>query len=362
MLVTPIDEFDKMARKQPFTPGSNRDRSRPDVRLTHAGKMAVRSTLPYHDPRLPNKTFDIRPRGVCAMGRGQREYEGAGYKVEHLVGLLNSYEREMFDLARSSMLKYLFEARLGGLDGTFVAYHNTAQVFGFEYLSQEQMAKMLVWDEDQFESIFSHSLFVLEQILDTATLHFPRQNLDLTIESQGEQNSSATCISMIVSQTEDELQKRSNEQAYRRRFGTGRDAPMCTRRTNAAFDVRLDHRTGANSSRLKGPLPLGCKFAVGIDIVARDVSEAAVACMEWQTTAIIQELRKLYVPHPDLVNERERYLETILAQNPEALRAFFHERHQRQVRTNVLNISRHNRPGRIEFAQPQSTASKLANP
>jgi hypothetical protein len=32
------------------------------------------------------------------------------------------------------LIRVSFQARIGDMDGIFVAYHNTARVFGFQYL------------------------------------------------------------------------------------------------------------------------------------------------------------------------------------------------------------------------------------
>lgn len=60
-----------------------------------------------------------------------------------MEGLFFSYERELYDIVRSIMLKYYFQARLGCMDGVFVAYHNTIQIFGFQYLSCDEMCSCI---------------------------------------------------------------------------------------------------------------------------------------------------------------------------------------------------------------------------
>ena len=40
---------------------------------------------------------------------------------------------------RSYPINTSFQARIGNMDGVFVAYHNTARVFGFQYVSLEEM-------------------------------------------------------------------------------------------------------------------------------------------------------------------------------------------------------------------------------
>lgn len=40
-----------------------------------------------------------------------------------------------YDMSRSAFLKYSMQVRIGDMDGIFVAYHNTARIFGFQYIS-----------------------------------------------------------------------------------------------------------------------------------------------------------------------------------------------------------------------------------
>ena len=56
---------------------------------------------------------------------------------------MESYDREMYDLVRSAFLKYSLQVRLGKMDGIFVTYHNTANIFGFQYLNVSDMDKYI---------------------------------------------------------------------------------------------------------------------------------------------------------------------------------------------------------------------------
>jgi hypothetical protein len=40
-----------------------------------------------------------------------------------------------YDMSRAAFLKYSMQVRIGDMDGIFVAYHNTARIFGFQYIS-----------------------------------------------------------------------------------------------------------------------------------------------------------------------------------------------------------------------------------
>jgi len=66
-----------------------------------------------------------------------------GYHITSYNGLLYSFEREFFDMVRSTMLKYNLQARIGQMAGIMVAYHNTCKIFGFEYVPQSAMDEQL---------------------------------------------------------------------------------------------------------------------------------------------------------------------------------------------------------------------------
>lgn len=42
-------------------------------------------------------------------------------------------------MTRSAFIKYNMQVRIGRMAGIFVAYHNTKEMFGFEYISQQEM-------------------------------------------------------------------------------------------------------------------------------------------------------------------------------------------------------------------------------
>ena len=102
------------------------------------GDFLMRSQLDCYDERLPgNGTFDLKTRAVCAIryDSGNPELENNTYQIWKLNGNLESFEREYTDLIRTgALLKYSFQARIGQMDGIFVAYHNINSFFGFQYL------------------------------------------------------------------------------------------------------------------------------------------------------------------------------------------------------------------------------------
>lgn len=123
-----------------------------------------------------------------------------------MKGLFESYEREHYDLLRSGMLKYLcahisfhsswlytlsirtscqiltssrssFQTQIGNMDGIFLAYHNTSQIFGFQYMSTADMEVGLFGKKNAGvgENVFRTCLALLEKTLEVIGKHFPEQ-------------------------------------------------------------------------------------------------------------------------------------------------------------------------------------------
>lgn len=40
-------------------------------------------------------------------------------------------------------MKYGFQAKIGRMDGIFVAYHNTLEIFGFQYIPLDDMERCI---------------------------------------------------------------------------------------------------------------------------------------------------------------------------------------------------------------------------
>lgn len=105
---------------------------------TQCGDMLLRSQIDCMDRRLPRMTFDIKTRATFPIRMDLYNYsQYLDYRLDKQHGLVGSFERELYDMSRSAFLKYNLQARIGGMDGIFVAYHNTVELFGFQYLSRE---------------------------------------------------------------------------------------------------------------------------------------------------------------------------------------------------------------------------------
>lgn len=111
-----------------------------------SGPFLMRSQLDCHDDRLLGTgTFDLKTRAVAAVRHdlAHAEKNLTGYSIVKTKGRFESFERELLELSRSTMLKYSLQARIGNMDGIFIAYHNISKMFGFQYLPLSKMDEIL---------------------------------------------------------------------------------------------------------------------------------------------------------------------------------------------------------------------------
>ncbi len=53
------------------------------------------------------------------------------YPINNKRGRISSFEREYYDLIRGGFIKYAFQLKIGNMDGAFISYHNTKNIYGF---------------------------------------------------------------------------------------------------------------------------------------------------------------------------------------------------------------------------------------
>ena len=126
------------------------------------GKFLVRSQLDAIDTRLPGTgTFDIKTRAVCAIRFDieHTDYFPTNYEINKNTGLFESFERELFDAARIVMFKYSLQARLGNMDGIFMAFHNIKKFLGFQYLPLSQIDNYFFGEHNIDNQRYRASLF-----------------------------------------------------------------------------------------------------------------------------------------------------------------------------------------------------------
>ncbi|KAJ1660755.1 hypothetical protein IWQ61_000368 [Dispira simplex] len=144
----------------------------------------LRSQLDCYDDRLPRQAFDLKTRATIAVRLLLKDHpEASGYEIRRSQGLLESFEREHYDMIRSAFLKYSFQARIGNMDGIFVAYHNTERVFGFQYFPLEELDRPLFGSSRRGDRYFAMTMQLLQHIFQRITEKYPRQTVLVSFES-----------------------------------------------------------------------------------------------------------------------------------------------------------------------------------
>lgn len=177
-LTMPEPAFKQLLRSSP-PPPTPVDRRRETCRYAKVGSYVMRSQLDCQDPRLPGTgVFDIKTRASLPIRLDIMNYEeNSGYLIRQMHGTLESFEREYYDLIRSAFLKYSFQARIGNMDGVFIAYHNTARIFGFQYVPLEEMDERIYGNREAGPYVFEKCVKLLEIITNEITRHFPEQHI-----------------------------------------------------------------------------------------------------------------------------------------------------------------------------------------
>ncbi|KIO20774.1 hypothetical protein M407DRAFT_29620 [Tulasnella calospora MUT 4182] len=148
--------------------------------------FVMRSQLDCVDKRLPGTgVFDIKTRATLAVRHDRLNVKQASaYTIIKQHGLFESFEREIYDLVRSAMIKYNFQARIGNMAGIFLAYHNTAKILGFQYLSVEDMDTMLFGSHLAGNRVFDKCIGILDMLAENIVKDWPRKTIEITFEGK----------------------------------------------------------------------------------------------------------------------------------------------------------------------------------
>jgi hypothetical protein len=131
------------------------------------------------------KVFDLKSRAIWKIRIDCANYQNAvTYRPYRVRGLENSFEKEFYDMIRSVFLKYIFQARIGKMDGIFVAYHNTKQLLGFEYVTLKEMEYCIFETRAMASLSFDVVNKLLHILLDTFTYRWPNSSLKLTCQTK----------------------------------------------------------------------------------------------------------------------------------------------------------------------------------
>ncbi|KIK93091.1 hypothetical protein PAXRUDRAFT_534427 [Paxillus rubicundulus Ve08.2h10] len=179
-------EFKMLLRSTPAEGGTEGGGPRREAyRYAMSDRLVLRSQLDCVDSRLPGTgVFDIKTRAAVPIRLDMLNYEeNSGYLIKTLTGALESFEKEYYDLIRSAFLKYSFQARIGNMDGVLIAYHNTARLFGFQYVSVEEMEATL-YGPGNGTRVFNKCVMLLEKVLSDITGVYGERSVRCTFETR----------------------------------------------------------------------------------------------------------------------------------------------------------------------------------
>ncbi|RSL44033.1 hypothetical protein CEP53_011417 [Fusarium sp. AF-6] len=188
LLTIPKNNFEKYRRTRSHQLSEEEKNADESFHYSTLGDFMLRSQLDAHDSRLPGTgMFDLKTRAVVSIRMDVEGYQkGLGYEIRNRFGEWESFEREYYDMIRAAFLKYSLQVRMGRMDGIFVAFHNTQRIFGFQYISLEEMDRALHGTSDRSlgDQEFRASLKLLNEVLDRASKRFPKRSLRLHIETR----------------------------------------------------------------------------------------------------------------------------------------------------------------------------------
>jgi hypothetical protein len=197
LLTLPRSKYEIYRKSDPRTISEVQKSEPESYQYTTMGDFLMRSQLDAYDHRLPgNGTFDLKTRAVLPIRMDAQNYHSMkDYEIKSLSGTFGSYEREMYDMMRATMLKYMLQVRMGRMAGIFVAYHNVQRMFGFQYLPLHEMDLALHGQTDPClgDQEFKASLELLNIVLEKATTRFPETSLRVHFEATEDVKGGEAC-------------------------------------------------------------------------------------------------------------------------------------------------------------------------
>ena len=129
--------------------------------------MIIRSQIDGQAIKNKEKfIYEIKTRALAPIRYDMPNYKDyLDYEVKQRVGKMESFELEFYDIIRSLLPKYFFQLYFGRMDGFFVAYHNTLQIFAFQYVLMGEVEKRLFGSSYFARMAVEISLSILKRIL-----------------------------------------------------------------------------------------------------------------------------------------------------------------------------------------------------
>eukprot|EP01094_Clydonella_sp_ATCC50884_P017653 TRINITY_DN3111_c0_g1_i1.p1 TRINITY_DN3111_c0_g1~~TRINITY_DN3111_c0_g1_i1.p1 ORF type:complete len:519 (+),score=152.85 TRINITY_DN3111_c0_g1_i1:107-1558(+) len=257
MLTMEREEFEKTLVRAHITEGT----PRPEgwgveaYNFWKKGSILLRSQLDCKDESLPGtrKTFDLKTRATVGVRINPEGYKSAQkQQLQSIKGVKNSFEREFYDLGRSALLKYSFQVRIGNMHGVFVAYHNTKELFGFEYISLEEMDRILFGSSFLGQEMFERGMRVYELLLEHVALLKPARTTRMTLQP----NRNKQLLEVF-------LETVPNDSGWTEGGKEAEDEPNPS---NELSKLVLSVRVFVNNNRLSGRTPLELSPGDKLDI------------------------------------------------------------------------------------------------
>ncbi|WFD43312.1 hypothetical protein MPSI1_001973 [Malassezia psittaci] len=321
-LTVPPNEFALYERINSHNLPSSAREQQEAYHYAKSSQFMMRSQLDCSDERLPRKTFDLKTRACISIRQDRANYaESAGYQISQADGIYQSFEREYWDMVRAAFLKYNFQVRIGNMDGIFVAYHNTSQIFGFQYIKLEEMSQRLFGSPQMGDLAYRLCLGLLEKVLDTAVETFPKQSLSLTLETR----SGANVMNVYV---------QSEDQQRIMQFDVSMDRYLNDALVRGPVDAAGLQSVSESSSRephakshTTQPGQRSLSWYVDYCILPRrDLSAAQMRKNLQEVRQRQNAMQSMVVPNVEKLNQLEKYRIDTLAKRPEALKRFLEER------------------------------------
>lgn len=145
-------------------------------KMRKMGDLLIRSQIDCEamDEQGRYFVFEIKTRATAPLRYDVKNIPNyLDYKILSRSGVTQSFEREYFDLIRSILIKYYFQIKIGNMDGAFICYHNTKDIFGFQYLHLSEIEKRVFGSRECGDLILSTTVQMHQLIINEVLKLFP---------------------------------------------------------------------------------------------------------------------------------------------------------------------------------------------
>lgn len=180
MLTTPPEEFSQRyvtERRGSRKGGLSRTKSenfpssdeKQFYNYSQISKFVLRAQIDCQNAET-GEFFDVKTRAVAPIRYDLNNYAAhTSHRIRYLQGRSDSYEREFYDMVRTVFLKYALQLRIGRMSGALVAYHNTSEILGLEYISLKEIQSYVFGGQQWADVAFGTAVQLLEEVLSRVT-------------------------------------------------------------------------------------------------------------------------------------------------------------------------------------------------